>query len=42
MPSAAPRQGETWLKKTTAALFYRLMRDVGERRSCRATPAISG
>jgi glycosyltransferase involved in cell wall biosynthesis len=23
------REGETWLKKTTAALFYRLMADVG-------------
>ena len=24
------RQGETWLKKTTANLFYRLMQDVGD------------
>jgi polyisoprenyl-phosphate glycosyltransferase len=24
------REGETWLKKTTASLFYRLMRDVGQ------------
>ena len=24
------RQGETWLKKTTANLFYRLMRDLGD------------
>jgi glycosyltransferase involved in cell wall biosynthesis len=31
------RQGETWLKRTTAALFYRLMEDVGKVRMPRDT-----
>jgi len=31
------RQGETWLKKTTANLFYRLMRDFGHVRLPRDT-----
>ena len=31
------RQGETWLKKTTASLFYRLMADVGNVRMPRDT-----
>ncbi|MDR3537771.1 MAG: glycosyltransferase family 2 protein [Acetobacteraceae bacterium] len=31
------RQGETWLKKTTAALFYRLMSDIGNVRLPRDT-----
>jgi glycosyltransferase involved in cell wall biosynthesis len=45
------RQGETWLKKTTAALFYRLMADLGNVRmpsdtgdfrlmSCRAVESL--
>ena len=31
------RQGETWLKKTTANLFYRLMQDIGNVRLPRNT-----
>jgi glycosyltransferase involved in cell wall biosynthesis len=31
------RQGETWLKKTTASLFYRLMQDAGNVRLPRNT-----
>jgi polyisoprenyl-phosphate glycosyltransferase len=31
------RQGETWLKRTTAALFYRLMEDIGRVRMPRDT-----
>ncbi len=31
------RQGETWLKRTTASLFYRLMEDIGQVRLPRNT-----